>query len=156
KGKANSAASTGCSTFFIATVYATLAESWSGCADNTRPVRNRAVPEAPCPTRVKVLLTKSGGVRPESAHTRPSTGARTIGWSSAFLRTVGTLERCTPEDSISKSDKGVTTIAATATATATEIDADSENNIATIGNPAEPTFGPDAVSAIRALSLRSL
>src|SRR6185312_8621655 len=155
-GSASKAARQGCSTFFTTTVQATLVESLNGCADSTRPVRNSAVPDAPCPTRVRVLSTSGGGENPASEQARPAAGAITIGCSSAFLMTENRLAPLPPADSSRSSDSGVTTMAATATATATEIEADLENSAATIGSPAEPTLGPDAVSAISALSRRSL
>src|SRR5262249_48987763 len=119
------------------------------------PVRNRAVPDAPCPTKVRVLSTSGGGENPASEHANPSTGAMTIGLTNAFVTTEKKLALLPSADSSCSSASGVTTMAATATATATEIDTDFENNAATIGRPAEPTFGPEAVSAISALSRRS-
>src|SRR5690348_11215864 len=131
-GSARQAVNNGCSTFFIATVNPTFPESLTGCADNTRPVRNNAVPDAPCPTKASVLSTSGGGENPASEHSKPSTGAITMGCSNAFLITARTFAALPSADSKIRSDSGVTTMAATATATATEIDAEWENSAATI------------------------
>ena len=93
---------------------------------------------------------------PPREKSKPRTGAITIGLTKAS-RTIVTILCPAPRAASNNTrDNGVTTMAATATATATETEADRLKTAATIGSPAEPTFGPETVNADRALSRRSI
>src|SRR5215471_17590202 len=101
---------------------------------------------------MSVLSISGGNVTPENETRQPYTGAITMGLISAPLTIASGLRFALSARSRSRMESGVRTMAATATATATEIEADLLNRAARMGRPADPTFGPEAVSAIRALS----
>src|SRR5579883_532294 len=133
----------------------TAAVSVTGCAETTRPVRKRAAPDAPWPTRVNVLSSRGGREKPPSENNKPRIGAMTTGFSNALSTIDETLWPAPAAASTRTSESGVTRTAAVATATATETEADRLKTAAITGRPADPTLGPDAVRAISALSRRS-